>query len=306
MSLNILNLDWLNQNANRAYPLHEDATGMDTTGTFRLPKSFLVDLLWPIHISFGQDCTRFHLYSLLTAGDTVTLQIAHTSASDTTTVVGSVVINRAQHKENSTYLIQGTGDFEDSVGQVAVGRLDEVYSQGGGYTFDLAGARLMSTCIRPNLRGVSALRVQSGNDISDLLVGDVELVEGWNVRLTVLDGNKIRIDARSDSNLREDCGCDEIGACIKTINGVPPDAMGNFTLVGDNCITISPLANGLQLTDKCSKACCGCDELTPVVGTAESMSAQLDRLEVAIANLAAAQANFTANVLASRTNAQGC
>lgn len=306
MSLNIWNSDWLNQNANRAFPVHEDCTGMDISGTFALPREFIVDLLWPIHTSLGQECDRFHLYSVVASGDTVTINVAYTNKADITAVIGSATINRNSHKMNMTYLLQGVGEFKDSVGFITIGRLDTVYSQGGGYRFDLAGAALVPTCIRPNLRGVSSLRVQSGNDLSDLMTGDVELLEGWNVRLTVEPGNKIRIDARSDANMREDCECDDARTCIKTINGVPPDASGNFTLVGDQCLTLNPITNGLQFIDECSSSCCGCDELTVVIDATEEMSGQIDKVEMANERIQSALNNMVANILASKTNAQGC
>jgi hypothetical protein len=43
------NLEWLNHNAQRAYPLADDATGPDETGAFKLPDNFLVELDLPVH-----------------------------------------------------------------------------------------------------------------------------------------------------------------------------------------------------------------------------------------------------------------
>jgi hypothetical protein len=306
MPLSLLDQDWLNQNANRAYPLDEAAGGADISGAFRLPKSFLVDLLWPVHAALNHDCTRFHLSSVLVAGDAVIGNISY-SPSDgaASAVVGSFVVDRATHVRNNIYNIVGTGAFADSVGRVAVGDLAELYQEGGGLTFDLDGARIVPTCIRPNLRGVSGLAFRNGNDLSDLLTGDVELVAGRAVRLTV-EGNTIRIDATSDESLREDCACDVVGPCIQTINGIPPDDDNNFTLLGDECVTIEPITNGLQFLDKCSKACCGCDELKVVVDAAGGFGSQLNRLELGLDRLEAQLTNAIDNILASKTNANGC
>ena len=306
MALSLLDIDWLNQNANRAYPIDEAAGGVDVTGAFTLPKSFLVDLLWPVQSAFNHDCARFHLASVLTAGDTVVVHLAYTPADGAEPVaVGSFTVNRATHVRNQVYGIVGTGDFADSVGRAAVGDLTELYAHGGGLSFDLDGARIVPTCIRPNLRGVSGLVVRNGADVSDIITGDCELVAGRNVRLTV-DGNRVIIDAVADGSLNEDCGCAETGPCIQTINGVGPDPDGDFRLIGDDCLIQTAIADGVQLEDRCSKSCCGCDELKVVVDAAAAFGEQLNQLELALTRLEGQLANAVDNILASKTNAQGC
>ncbi len=37
MPLSLLDIDWLNQNANRSYPIDEEAGGRDLSGSFTLP-----------------------------------------------------------------------------------------------------------------------------------------------------------------------------------------------------------------------------------------------------------------------------
>jgi len=44
---------------------------------------------------------------------------------------------------------------------VAIGDLDGLYADSGGLAFDLESARIHPMCVRPNLRGVSALVVRN-------------------------------------------------------------------------------------------------------------------------------------------------
>jgi len=57
----ILSTDWLNENSLRNYPLADDATGLDTTGSFTLPKDLLVDAIFPVDTSLNLDPGGFHV-----------------------------------------------------------------------------------------------------------------------------------------------------------------------------------------------------------------------------------------------------
>ena len=55
MPIGIWNLEWLNHNSQRSYPLAEDATKTDITGTFTLPDDFILGLYFPIHAGLDVD-----------------------------------------------------------------------------------------------------------------------------------------------------------------------------------------------------------------------------------------------------------
>ena len=46
MPLSTWNLEWLNHNSQRNYPIADDATGYDETGTFKIPEDFIVEFVW--------------------------------------------------------------------------------------------------------------------------------------------------------------------------------------------------------------------------------------------------------------------
>ena len=59
------NLEWLNHNSQRSYPLTERATKTDTTGSIQLPDSFIVGLYFPIHVGLNVVTDRFYIKTLL-------------------------------------------------------------------------------------------------------------------------------------------------------------------------------------------------------------------------------------------------
>lgn len=120
---------------------------------------------------------------------------------------------------------------------------------------------------------------------------------------------QIRFDAISGEGLSKTCICtdDDIQApCIRTINGIPPTAAGDFTLLSDECIQLTGQTNGIQIQDVCSKPCCGCTELQAVTqdltrfGDASlSLQNYLNRLEGSVNRM-----NLT--VLGSRLGDSAC
>jgi hypothetical protein len=305
MPLHILNSDWLSQNANRNYPLDDGATCVSDDESFTLPPGFLLDMVWPVHAALGGDPRRFFIRSMVSTGDTIIGNLSYLLDDGINqSVVGSFLVPVEAHRSGGLYAVTGVGEFSDSVGRVVIGNLEGVLAQGGLYRFGPEATRLAPAVVRPNLRGVSSIRVASAAGESDPLVGDVHLREGYNIRLTVEDGNVIRIDAVDGGGLSEDCGCDT-GRCIQTINGIGPDANLNFTLTGDECLNIQPMASGLKLVDLCSNSCCGCDQLTAMVNDINQYTQSLQRMEALLAKLEGKVDNATDNVLASFVNDPG-
>jgi len=302
------NLEWLNQNAQRNYPLSEEASLQDISSTFTLPLDLVVDLVWPVHADATVETDKFQIHSISIFGSGVTITIGYDGSP-----IGAISVASATHTRNQSYFISGTGDFHDSVGKVTVGSLENTMSSAGAYFFDLTGGRLEPTVIRPDLRGVTGIVLVNGDDRSETLTGDIELIAGRNCRLTPISnpgGNsQIRIDAISGEGLNNECDCDnlpETASPIYTINGISPDVNGNFTLSGSDCLTITELANGIKLVDVCSDACCGCEELEPIVAVLQQMEAQITTLEGFTTRMNAEVSAALLNVLASKTGEFPC
>jgi hypothetical protein len=303
----VWNVEWLNANSQRRYPLFEEATGKDTSDSFEIPNDFIVDFIWPVQSDPTIDTTKFHVASVSAFGTGVALSIGYDG-----TVIGSVAIDASAFTRGKQYLIQGLGDFEDTEGKIVIWSLDKVLDSAGVFSFDVAGARLEPTTIRPTLRGVSAVYIKNGDDISDPITGDVILEAGSNMLLQFVsapagESDRIQLNAIEGEGLNETCDCAEATdlPCLKTINGIGPDDAGDFALVGDDCLELNAIANGIQIEEKCAKPCCGCDELEIVKQKCViDMTDQIYALERLASQLEGAIQQISINLLASRTGIQ--
>lgn len=307
------NLQWLNHNSQRSYPLTERATKTDTTETIRLPDSFIVSLYFPVHVGLNVDTERFYLKTLLIAPTGYNIGIGyHSTDTDTADpLVGSVLIAAGTHVTNATYAIAGVDDFSDTIGQITIGKLDEISRLPPGlYSFAPDAGELEPDAIRPMIRGVSAMRAINGAEVSESLYGDIEFIAGTNMRLDVSTSNnrpRIIFNAISGLNLSEACECNEnkTGECIRCINGVC-SGDGTFTFNGSACIQVTESNGGLTITDTCALPCCGCDELDAVKTQIDRFNDGVTTLQNFISRLSSEVTQMSLVVLGSRLGDAGC
>lgn len=283
---------FLNQNAGRAYPLSEEATRRDTSGSYTLPDDFIVDMIVPINAALNYNPSSFYVSRVTVLGVGVTVEISYWTGS-AASLVGRVTIDVSTFERNKTYFIEGQDDFEGVVGKLVIGTLESVLLQAGSFDFALAGGRIESSVIAPDIRGITGMRVMDGEDAGDLLQGDIAFESGANMRIVVSDfggTTVLTFSAISGEGTIADCACEgqeDLGDPIRTINGVLPDSLGNINLLGDDCLEITPVADeyAVQLADKCSKPCCGCDELETLVTDQRRVRDQVQTMENLIARL---------------------
>lgn len=305
------NLQWLNHNSQRSYPLTDWATKVDSRGAIKLPDSFLVAMYLPISATNDVDAGRFFLKNLLISPTGFNIIVGYAPATGDAIDVAAANIARASFAPNRSYALGGVDAFDDTIGHVVIGNLDEIDKLPPGfYTFTLAAGALEPDVIRPAIRGVSRLRIQNNAQISDYIYGDVTLVAGTNIRLSVAytsEDTKIIFDAISGANMNADCVCPtpSSGECIRCINGVCSDN-GTFTIISNECVDITPGSNSLTFTDTCAKPCCGCAEL-------EELNLQLDlfangvtTLQNFVSRLGAEVTQMSLVVLGSKLNDNGC
>lgn len=307
-----INLEWLNHNSQRKYPLAAAATGADVGGDFKLPNSFLLSVYLPVSSAASINPGGFFVKTVAAYGSGYTLTIGYQPSVGAAVVVAAASVPRSGHQKYDSYALRGLGDFYDSVGRVVIGDLAEINEQPAGqWEFSLATGRLELDAIRPQLRGVSQLRVQNGSDVSDPIVGDVVLRAGRNFRITPVVGSPstIQFDAIDGEGLNESCVCVGDAAeapAIRTINGISPTADGNFTLSGNDCLSLQALTNGLQANDNCSEPCCGCNELEVITEAMQLLGSQVTTLNTFLTNLEARVSQMDAVVLGSRLGDGGC
>jgi len=308
------NLEWLNHNSQRGYPLAEDATKVDTSGNFTLPDDFIVGLYLPIQGTMNVDPSLFFLRSISIFSTGYNISIAYHNSDADPTIVTSTNIAKSTHEENNSYALAGINEFDDTVGKIVIGSISTLEDVGEAqYLFDYDDGKLDSDVVRPMIRGISSIVLINGTEESERIYGDIELQAGTNIRLTPIllagEDPTIRIDAIEGEGVVDDCVCEEeppTGPGIRRINGVPPTTSGDFTLLGDDCLAIEPISFGLQLKDICSDPCCGCEELEVIVGDLERFGEAATTLQNFVNRLEAEVAQFHAVVLGSRLNDRGC
>lgn len=304
------NLQWLNHNSQRSYPLTERATKLDDTGTIRLPDSFIVALYLPIHSGLAFAPNNFFIKSVLIAPTGFNITVGYDNNGTAVDVAAANII-RSNYQPNRSYALGGLGDFDDCVGRVVLGVLDEVDQLPPGlYSFSRVAGELEPDTIRPMLRAVTRLRVSNNGELSEPIYGDVTLVAGNNVRITAVTSGvetDIIFDAIANTNLNEECYCEvpEIGDCIRCINGVC-STDGNFILAPDDCIQITPMSNGLKLADTCAQPCCGCTELDAIVNQINRFGDGVTTLQNFITRLGSEVTQMSLVVLGSQLGDSGC
>lgn len=304
------NLQWLNHNSQRAYPLTERATKVDTTGTITLPDSFIVALYFPIHSGTTFEPANFFIRSVLLAPTGFNIVLGYASG-DEVIDVAAANIARANYTANRAYTMTGINDFYDSVGYVMLGNLDEVDRLPPGfYTFTPTAGELESDAIRPMLRAVSRLSVINNTELSEAIYGDVTLVAGANMRITVStagDQTFITFDAIANANLNQECLCEipEVGDCITAINGVT-GVNGNFVIAPDDCVQITEISNGIKIADICAQPCCGCAELNEIIDQIERFGDGITTLQNFVTRLGSEVTQMSLVVLGSRLGDSSC
>jgi hypothetical protein len=307
-------LEWLNANSQRSYPLSSVASKEDTTETFKIPDSLLLSLYLPVSYAYNIESQNFFVSDITVLATGISLSVSYWDGSDATTVATSIMPFDG-HTEYKSYLLVGRDAFEDSIGRVVFGKLEELKNlPAGRYLFSYEGGALDTDCIRPNIRGVSSITLVNGSDRTEKIYGDIEIVAGTNMQISyqaaVEDGPAVlTFNAISGEGLSNDCACaqdDTISPCIRTINGIPPSPAGDFSIITDDCYSVEGQTNGIKITDTCASPCCGCQELEAVTrdlvrfGDAGlTLENYLNRLEGSVNRM-----NIT--VLGSRLGDGGC
>lgn len=306
------NLEWRNQNSMRAYPLSEAAGKRDVGNTISIPDSLIVGLQLGIVVGLNVQPDKFFLRKLIVSPVGFTIVLAYDDGA-AYPLVASAQIPVATHYENKTYALGFQNDFDDCDGEVIIGPLtDALELAAGDFIFDPSNGRIDPDAVRPQIRSISSLTVVSGGDRSPRLYGDIVLRAGKDFRITATTGDDptITFGAVSGEGLNEDCVCNnaDVAPCIRTINGVPPTDTGDFTFVGNDCVTIEPDAGAHLLTfrDECSKPCCGCQELDALKEQINLFARGKLQLEGQANRVAAEVTAMSLNVLGSRIGDAGC
>ena len=295
--------EFLDQNMHRNYPIQDDCVVQAVDGTY-LPSSFLVDCLITIPCTDDEqqaiDSSRFFVSSVNHYTNSVQVVISYQPeggeafqcAVSTAIVLDSSVSQSFKAKAKLT----PASDIPDDVVYAPLKNLDGTLWIGttadlvnlGTQRFIYANAALRSTCIVKNL------------EITDI-VSTLTVLDSAGVPLATLSGN-ITLQTDGSVILEFDpvtntltIGVNDTwlngklntlfngaGTPIKKINGQSPDANGNFTVSGLDCLDVKEFTgtNGIGISNTCSKPCCGEDsgDIADIQISQQSIKDKVDRI----------------------------
>ena len=261
------NIEWLNQNLIRAYPLHENADltpqladGTVATG-LKVPECLITDFTFTIPFE-SADGTVPSLTGLAHAGGGFSIEI---SLGDT--VLTTVTAETATHVQNSAYRLTGQGDNADCGGWIVLGDLERAAAElpEGAYRFRPGQVPFEVSTLRMSPRGVRSITAVGKYGLRTYapLYGNVRIIAGSDMTVRN-DGpaNAIWLQAESGTGYERTTPC-ACGAAatrrIRSINGMSVDTV---QIVGDQaCVTVNTAGSQVTISDTCSTPCCGCAEL---------------------------------------------
>jgi hypothetical protein len=307
------NLQWLNHNAQRRYPIAQDTTVTDTTGVFIIPDDFIVELDLPVSAGMNVDPGQFFILNIGAFASGFSVVVGYQPAAGGQPIpVASALIPIQTHQRNTLYALGGIAPFDDTIGKIMIGDLTNILKQPPGFwTFTLLTTRLEPDAIRPILRGVTSITCVNGDQVSLPLFGDIQFVAGSNMQIVpVIDGGQtsIRFSAIDGAGTIDQCVCDGAaqGGPILRIDGIGPTAGGDFFIVGTTCLQIEPITNGIRLVDTCAQPCCGCPELERVTQDLQLLRQQAAGVQEFVSLLQNSVTAMDMVVLGSRLGDRGC
>lgn len=227
----------------------------------------------------------------LTISGTVAGGVAELMRADISLVSAQQQINA--HEAAVAFFV-GVGLYTDLRGRVLLNRLDNLKLQPvGSYSFDTAGAGIEVDCVRPQIRHVSAVEVETNPGQFTRLTGPIRLRSGQNARFRVESENNVPViylDAVNAADLNDQLQCEEgTSPPIRRINGIGGNSQREVLIDGSRCFEITALENALQMKNPCSEPCAGCAEtealeqiVTPVVTQLPALTAFIARLQASV------------------------
>ena len=308
---------WLNANLMRNYPLSQSATLDSYNSGMTIPDDLFVDM--KLHVPFIETLSPvgFHISSITVYPQGMTFAIGYSHNGLTIPVVAvSDPVTFTGFSEYSTVRVRGvtTGGYEFSqcFGMAVIGRVSSIQGLFGTSDFNVTAGRLEACVISFGAARISGLRVASSSGITQVLSGQITLESGSNHVINSLQvlgqGFKLQLNAVDGSGLSEECDCSgiELAPCIRTINNVPADALGNINLVGGDCVQVQPSDTGISISDSCAKPCCGCNELQVIVEDVEAMKTLQNQLTTQIGILGGGINGLQQSCLGSSLDPSSC
>jgi hypothetical protein len=275
------NLDFLNLNSIRNYPIRDSYSRVSTDGLFTIPNDFIVDMSVSAP---NNDHLDLYISRIVNTSTNINVEIS----VDHLGVVGNFYIDVAStDAEDDITLIPNNDLFPQALGVLTVGTLDTITALAAGeFTFDASATALLMRVFTPATVGVNYLAFTDSKGNQVTLTGHVGINAESNLQFRDGgNGHSVIIDAGENLGLNKNC--DDSNSPIKTINGVRPDDDGNFTLIPGDCVSIVDADFGVVINDTCGKPCLGCNEIGTLTDRLVTVESDLLKMTNYLNNLQA-------------------
>lgn len=286
--------EWLDSNQHRVFPLDDAMRGLDITGTFTLPTSFMVDML--LCVPPGTDTTLYYVKAVVVRRFSVDVEIGY-DGDGTELTIGKFAGIPHDKALNGTSALAASAQaslalkpFELCTGVLVTGSMEELLKHPGAWSFQSSQSAILSARVTEGLAGVRSVAV--GDEV---YTGDIALREGSGVTLTPsYDAATGRTIITVSADLGSLAGVatpivDDAsilqnltalyGRPVTTINGVPPDTAGNFLLQPLDCTTLAAVTGGLAIENPCSLPCCDKSVLDDAYTSIAELNLRYARME---------------------------
>lgn len=297
------NIEWLNQNLLRAYPLREDSdfTPLLPNGSraegLRLPTCLVTDFSFTVAFD-DADGTVPSLTGVTHAGDGFSIEIS-LGGSVLTTCTASV----SAHTVNQAYPLVGQGDNADCGGWVVLGDLARAAEElpDGVYRFEPGRIPFEVSTLRMAPRGVRSITAVGKYGLKTYapLYGNVRIIAGSDMTVRNVEGdNAIWLQAESKTGYERTAPCPcgtAVGNRVRSINGMPVEEVD---IVGDGtCVSVAADSGKktVSIADTCSTPCCGCAELNFVESAIATINRSISTLNDYAAELRARLSELKVN-----------
>lgn len=298
MSLNIWNLEWLNHNSQRSYPIADWANReCNLSSDIKLPNDFILALSLSVNSSHNIEIDKFYIKAIAVMDKCCSIIIGY---ADDEQDVADITIYTDSLQD--TYAFTGVGTFDDVKGYIGINKNSIIFNELSGYfTFNYEATAIEPDCIRNTSKMLSGIQIDNGRSKSNRLYGKRTFYSGDNFSLDAItndDVTTITFNAIDSSVKKRLNGEEDTEECIPkfakkkpilSINGVKPDKDGNIEIVGLNSASIRKIGNGIKIEDAFAEPCCECEDLNALYDKLNGLIAQYSPMQALAKDIDARQ-----------------
>tara|TARA_R110000851_G_scaffold65195_8_gene148032 strand:- start:800 stop:1921 length:1122 start_codon:yes stop_codon:yes gene_type:complete len=228
------NIEWLDSNNDRAYPFKENVTL--SNGEVDIPNNFIIDAIF----SGADENLRYRMHYIEVGSGFIQCGIGDNSGN----FLGVINVSPTAPKHTSQFFqpeeeqsLRGRVVFGAGIATVAA-------FEAKRHFFGFSSLELEPSTVvpAPGFNGVTTLRKDGDNQADHIFTGDVVLQEGDGISIVpipLINGFSIGASRVFQAECPDDLAdLSRCANCIKYINGLPPDNVGNFNILGTEFIKV--------------------------------------------------------------------